>query len=176
MDLTTHTSISPIQRGFPPSFVNNKKPTRLTAVSDKVYLLPAHGCWFSLGTPASSTTKAGSHDDIAELLLKLALKRQNSKSNRHWHEVGNRGGHRYMRSCGNIMFTLCSCPQMKGGKCKNLLVLRFRLMMFNATFNKYFSYWWMKQEYPEITTDLSPVTDELYHIMLCQVHLDMNGV
>jgi hypothetical protein len=34
--------------------------------------LLAHGRWFSLGTPASSTTKAGRHD-IAEILLKVAL-------------------------------------------------------------------------------------------------------
>jgi hypothetical protein len=32
----------------------------------------AHGRWFSLGTPASSTTKTGSHD-ITEILLKVAL-------------------------------------------------------------------------------------------------------
>jgi hypothetical protein len=32
----------------------------------------AHGQWFSLGTPASSTTKTGRHD-IAEILLKVAL-------------------------------------------------------------------------------------------------------
>ena len=37
-----------------------------------VYQLLAHGRWFSLGTPASSTTKAGRHD-IAEILLNVAL-------------------------------------------------------------------------------------------------------
>jgi hypothetical protein len=40
---------------------------------DKVYQLPTHGRWFSPGTPASSTTKTGRHD-IAEILLKVALK------------------------------------------------------------------------------------------------------
>jgi 3-methyladenine DNA glycosylase/8-oxoguanine DNA glycosylase len=39
--------------------------------------LLAHGRWFSLGTPASSTTKTGRHD-IAEILLKVVLKQQNS--------------------------------------------------------------------------------------------------
>jgi hypothetical protein len=34
--------------------------------------LLAHGRWFSLGTPASSTPKTG-RLDIAEILLKVAL-------------------------------------------------------------------------------------------------------
>jgi hypothetical protein len=51
--------------------------TRLAAGSDKVYQLLAQGWWFSPGTPASSTTKTGRHD-IAEILLKEALKHQKS--------------------------------------------------------------------------------------------------
>jgi hypothetical protein len=73
LDLTAHTSLSPIWRGFAPSFVNYKKGcTRLAAASDKVYQLLTQRLWFSTGTPASSTTKTGCHD-IAEILLKVAL-------------------------------------------------------------------------------------------------------
>jgi hypothetical protein len=46
------------------------------SASDKAYQLLSHGRWFSLGTPASSTTKTGRHD-IAEILLKVALNTKN---------------------------------------------------------------------------------------------------
>ena len=79
--LTTRTRLSPIRRGFAPSFVNYKKGcSRLAAASDQVYQMLAHGRWFSPGTPVSSTTKIG-HHDIAEILLKVALKHQKSKLN-----------------------------------------------------------------------------------------------
>jgi hypothetical protein len=71
--LATHTSLSPIWRGF----VNYRKGcTRLATVSDKVYQLLAHDRWFSPGTLVSSTTKTGRHD-IAEILLKVALNTKN---------------------------------------------------------------------------------------------------
>ena len=62
-----HKSLSPI----------TKRCTRLAAASDKAYQLLAHGRWFSTNTPASSITKTGRHD-IAEILLKVALKYQKS--------------------------------------------------------------------------------------------------
>jgi hypothetical protein len=40
--------------------------TRLAAASDKT-----NRRWFSPGTPASSTTKSGRHDNIVEILLKI---------------------------------------------------------------------------------------------------------
>jgi hypothetical protein len=77
--LATHTSLSPIRRGFAPGFVNYKKGALDSATSDKVYQLLAHGRWFSPGTPASSTTKTGRHD-IAEILLKVALNTKNQSN------------------------------------------------------------------------------------------------
>ena len=88
LDLTAHTRLSPIQRGFVPSCVNYKKGcTRLAVASDKVNQLLAQGRWFSPGTLASSTTKTGRHDiqNVAEILLKVALNTKNQSINQ-WNQ------------------------------------------------------------------------------------------
>jgi hypothetical protein len=56
-----------------------KRCIRLAAASDKVYQLLADGRWFSPGTPTSSTTKTG-RNDIAEILLKVALSTNNQSN------------------------------------------------------------------------------------------------
>jgi hypothetical protein len=79
LDLTAHTSLSPLNTAWvrtQPCKLQ-KGCTRLAVASDKIYQLLAHGRWFSPGTLASSTTKNDRHD-IAEILLKVALKHQKS--------------------------------------------------------------------------------------------------
>jgi hypothetical protein len=58
--------------------------------------LLAHGRWFSPDTPASSTTKTGRRD-IAEILLKVALKHQKSNQNQQL----------LLLICGNLYMTPC---------------------------------------------------------------------
>ena len=67
--LATHTSLSPIRRGFASGFVNYKK-VALDSLPQVIKF--THGWWFSPGTPVSSTTKTGYHD-IAEILLKYII-------------------------------------------------------------------------------------------------------
>jgi len=50
------------------------------------------------------------------------------------------------------------------------------MMVFNATFKNISVvyrggqfYWWRKPENPEKTTDLSQITDKLYHLVLIEI-------
>jgi hypothetical protein len=52
--------------------------------SDKVYQLLAYGRWFSPGTSASSTTKTAHYDNIAEILLKVALNTKHQSINQYY--------------------------------------------------------------------------------------------
>jgi hypothetical protein len=76
LDLTAHTSLYITNTAWVcAQLCKLQKRVHSTPnlTSDKVCQLLDQGRWFSPGTLASSTTKTGCHD-IAEILLKVALK------------------------------------------------------------------------------------------------------
>ena len=76
LDIIVHTSLSPIQRGFAPSFVNYQKGTldSQPQVKKLTSCLSMVGCSLRL-LWLSEPLKTGCHD-IAEILLKVTLKSQ----------------------------------------------------------------------------------------------------
>jgi len=70
------TSLSPIQRGFAPGFVNCKKG----ALDSQPQVIKLTSCFPMVGgSLVSSTFKTGRHD-IAEILLKVALNTKNQSN------------------------------------------------------------------------------------------------
>jgi hypothetical protein len=85
--------------------------------------LLAHGRWFSLGTPASSTTKTGRHD-IAEILLKVALNTTNQiKSSIGFYIVKK-------------IFELTNCGN-KSNSLRELPLLNLQIFLLRVWFKKY---------------------------------------
>ena len=88
--LTTHTSLSPIRRGFVPCFVNYKKKGALDSQPQAIKFtscLPMVGGSLRV-LRLLPRTQTGRHD-IAEILLKVALKHKNSNQTKHIQDSRN---------------------------------------------------------------------------------------
>jgi hypothetical protein len=101
--------------------------TRLTAASNKVYQLLAHGRWISPGTPASSTTKSGCHY-VAEILLKVALDTIIQSSN---HDIAENNFHLALNN--NHSLTINKFQQFHWGRLESHYPFELCHILFSVT-------------------------------------------
>ena len=75
------------------------------------------------------------------------------------------------------MFISCIIQEVEGMFLCSVLLSTIVGLWYLTPLSTIFQFYrWRKPEYPVKTTDLSQVTDKIYHIMFYRIHLVTNGV